>query len=769
MMLKIFYRLIIMCLITCSVVHAEFSVTNITVTGLSHVNKDTVLSASSLQIGDNLDSEDITAIIHNIYKTGFFENVIVEHANGDIIIKVTEKPVIAAVKINGYESVNSAEEVKEILLKSNLVVGKVLSESTLARMKNSILNDYKSKGYYSAEVTSKIKNIDKGKADIIIDIKVGKVVKIKSINVVGNSNLATSKILKVMQLSESGLLSMFFDNDLYSEEKLEMDLGAINALYLDNGFLDFKVISHDVAFNDDKSVADITINVSEGYEYKISGYKLSGSVGVAKEEIIKQITIAKGDDFSRKNILGIVEDINNLLANKGYANANVNIGISNVDKINHTTEIDFAIRPGDKLYVKHIRFKNNYLTDDIILRQELQQFEGSLYQKDKVMSSLRHLNNVGYLKNVNCAHTRIENTSWLDINCAVEESLSSTLTGQVGYSDVEGVLYGFNFRQNNFLGTGNIVSLEFNRTEMEKTYKIYHSWPHLSIAGDSANVSVFYKNFTPNRTNLSQYQTNNYGASLGYGVATSEHSRAAINAGIENIKITTMAGSPTEITDYVTQYGDSFNDFKIGFSWEYNLLDRAIFPSSGLSQHFSTDFGLPINSNKDTLSYYKVSYKSSLFKILYSFSPHHKLIFNLNTKLGYGRGFGNQDSDLPFFKNFFAGGIGSVRGFKSNSLGPQGTISNESSSPLGGDIMLIESANIVIPQNFNENIRLALFLDMGNVFSGSIDWSNIKYSSGISVQWRTQIAPFEFSFGFPLNAKGSDEKEKFAFTISTGF
>ncbi|MBT4884644.1 MAG: BamA/TamA family outer membrane protein, partial [Legionellales bacterium] len=234
-------------------------------------------------------------------------------------------------------------------------------------------------------------------------------------------------------------------------------------------------------------------------------------------------------------------------------------------------------------------------------------------------------------------------------------------------------------------------------------------------------------------------------------------------------KITTMAGSPTEITDYVTQYGDSFNDFKIGFSWEYNLLDRAIFPSSGLSQHFSTDFGLPINSNKDTLSYYKVSYKSSLFKILYSFSPHHKLIFNLNTKLGYGRGFGNQDSDLPFLKNFFAGGIGSVRGFKSNSLGPQGTISNESSSPLGGDIMLIESANIVIPQNFNENIRLALFLDMGNVFSGSIDWSNIKYSSGISVQWRTQIAPFEFSFGFPLNAKGSDEKEKFAFTISTGF
>ncbi len=768
-MLKIFYRLIIICLISCSAAYAEFAVKNITVAGLSHVDESIVLSASSVHLGDSLESDDITALIHNIYKTGFFENVIVEHDNGDLIIKVTEKPVIAAVKINGYEGIISAEEVEGILLKSNLVIGKVFSESTLSGVKISILNDYKEKGYYSAQVTSKIKNIAKNKVDIIIDIQSGEVLKIKNINIVGNNSLATAKILKVMHLSESGLFSIFLENDLYSELKLEMDLNAINTLYLDNGFLDFKIISHDAVISDDKTEADITIKLSEGHEYKVSGYKLSGDYVIAKEEIIKQITIVEGDEFSRKNILAIVSNITDLLANKGYANANVNVGIRNIDKSKHTAEIDFAIAPGPQFYVKHIDFKNNYLTDDLVLRQELQQFEGSLYQKDKVTSSLRHLNNVGYLKNINCSHARIANTSWLDINCSVEESLSSTLTGQLGYSDVEGLLYGFNFKQNNFLGTGNVVSLEFNRTEMEKTYKIYHSWPHLSLAGDSADVSIYYKNFTPNRTNLSQYQTNNYGAAVSYGVTTSDHSGAAINAGFENIKITTMAGSPTEITNYVADYGDSFNDFKIGFSWNYNLLDRAVFPNSGLSQHFASDFGLPINSNADTLSYYKLNYKSSLFKTLYSFSPQHKLIVNLNTKLGYGRGLGNQDSDLPFFKNFFAGGIGSIRGFKSNSLGPHGSISSGGSSPLGGDIMLIESANIIIPQSFSEDVRFGLFVDAGNVFSGSIDWSDIKYSAGVSIQWRTQIAPFEFSFGFPINAKSLDEKEKFAFTISTGF
>ena len=769
-MLKIFYRLIIVCLVACSVARAEFAVKEVNVVGLANVSEDTVLAATSLRVGSQLDSDEITAVIHDIYKTGFFENVAVEHDDGILVIKVVELPVIAAVRVSGSENINSEEEIQAVLSKSNLVVGHVLNETTLNGVKNGILNDYKSKGYYNTKVSSQVKKLAGGKADITIEINAGDVVRISNINIVGNEKLSTSEILKVMNLSESGLFTKFFGDDLYSEVKLDMDLNEINTLYLDRGFLDFKIASYDVAFSDDNTTADVTVNLSEGYEYKISGYKLSGDYKVAKEEIEKQITIVKGDDFSRKNILGIIENINTVLANKGYANTNVNVGISNVDKTKHTAEIEFTVVPGEKFYVKHIRFSNNYLTDDIIMRQELQQFEGTLYQKSKVMSSLRHLNNVGYLKNIHCSHKRIEDTKWLDLNCAVEESLASTLTGQVGYSDVEGILYGFNFKQNNFLGTGNVISLEFNRTEMEKTYRLYHSWPHLTLAGDSASASIYYKNFTPNRTNISQYHTNNYGVSAGYGVAVSDHSSAHVNAGVENIKITTMDDSPTEITNYIANYGDDFNDFKIGLGWNYNLLDRAMFPTSGLSQNFVADVGVPINDEASTLSYYKLSYKSSLFKTLYSFTPHHKLVLNLNTKLGYGHGLGNQNSELPFFKNFFAGGIGTIRGFRSNSLGPQGTITDSTaSSPLGGDIMLIESANLIIPQSFSENVRLSLFLDMGNVYDGSIDWSDIKYSTGLSIQWRTQIAPFEFSFGFPINAKSTDEKEKFAFTIATGF
>ena len=454
----------------------------------------------------------------------------------------------------------------------------------------------------------------------------------------------------------------------------------------------------------------------------------------------------------------------------GYVNAIVSVNFNEKNIANKEITLDFNIREGEKLYIRKINIIGNYSTDDTILRQELRQMEGAAYNQNSIESSIRHIKNLGYIKSVNCIPHGTATGKWLDLDCIIEEDNStSSATAELGYGDPDGFIVNLMLNKNNVFGTGNKLSLQFNRSKSEKTYKIFHSWPHLSLRGDNATAKIYYTKFTPGKTNISQYHTDSYGMNLSYGIPLADNTGFNMGLGFEHMKLSSLENTPEEISTYISNYGDIFNQLKLSFSLVHSTIDNSYMPIYGVRRNLSLETAVPYQNVDNVLSYYKINFTNNWYKPLYTLANGGKFIFLSNTKLGYGAGLGNQGSDLPFFKNYFAGGIGSVRGYVGNSLGPRGTLSGGGEgNALGGNVLLVQSLNLIVPQKLYEQARVSLFFDAGNVYENNIDLNQIRYSAGVAVQANiNNMLPVVFSLGFPLKQFSNDKKETFAFSITT--
>jgi len=765
-MIRKISKLVVLVCLASSIV--AMPVKSIIVVG-SGLNKDIVLESLSFKEGQDVSDEQITENIKKIYSTGFYDDVRIDYKEGNLYIKVIPKQVLGSINLEGNDKILKSEQLQQIYEQNKLAVGKPLSQASVKNTKNMLTEYYKFQGYNSVIVKTSIRNENKDNAILDINITPGDQTVIDSIVIIGNKNVATETILKEMQLTSTNLFSFFLSDNLYSRAKLDNDLATINNYYYDNGYMDFKVLDDKLSFSKDKKSVDIVLKLFEGPIYHFKDIGLNSDENINRAELKKIISLQKTDVFSRKKLRETVDSINKYLFGSGHSSAIVSVEFGKIDQKTHLVDVTFVVKPGKAYTVRDINFSGNYVTDEKVLRHEFSQYEGAIYNQINIDKSTRKLKNLGYLKSAICHPKSVIDTDLVDVNCKVEESLSSTMTGKVGYSDTEHFLYGLNFSQNNFLGTGNSMSLDFNRSEAEKSFNMSHAWPNLTQDGVSSHVNVFYRETTPNRVNGSQYHTDNYGFGFGFGIPVAEYHRLSTSIGFEHSRIKTFDDTPTQITDYTALYGDRFNQLKLSLSWGYNSLDKYIFPTSGQTHNFVADVALPYNDNNETLAYYKVVYNGSFYKPLMRISSFGNLTFLSHTSLGYGNGIGNQDGDLPWFKNFFAGGLGTVRGYKSNSLGPIGTLpSGSEGNALGGNILLSQNFNFLIPQSFNEDMRFSVFFDAGNVFNDKVELNQLRYSTGVSLQWRTSIAPLVFSLGFPVHMRADDKKDKFAFSISTG-
>lgn len=751
---------------------ANTTVEKIEVYGAENITQEIAISALPFKEGASIDKQDITLAIKNLYATGMYEDINIDVAQGVVTINIKERAIVTEVNLSGGDDVIKKEQFEEMLQNIGLNTGKTLNPAVLHEVKNMVTALFKMRGYNSVEVNTHILKNGNGKVIVNVDINASDKTAISGIAISGNKFFSDSEILAVMKLKESGLFSYFFDNNTFSQELLAVDLNNIADLYYDRGFLNFNIVEDKVKFSKDNKQVSINIKLHEGEQYKVNKYSFSGKLPLPLEQLKSYVVLKEGQFFSRKKIKDSIANITRKLNDLGYVNVVISIDMKNIDATGHTVDVDFKLNSGHEYYVRNINFIGNYITDEKVLRQELKQLEGSRYSKYSLERSEQNLNNLGYLKSAYCKPENIiVDSDWIDITCNVtEENKSSTLTGELGVSDTDGFFYGVNYKQNNFLGSGNSVSLEFNKSKKESVYKIFHSWPHLTYDGLSSNVSLYYKNSTPNRVNIAQYHSNNYGLEFGFGLPVADSQRLHTSIGAEHLNIITFADSPSQVTDYVNAYGDTFNQLKFSLNWTYKTLNRMVFPSSGTNSNFAADIGVPYNGNNDTLSYYKFSYNTSWYHSLYKTDYDDGFTLLLHGKYGYGNGFSNQNGELPFFKNFYAGGLGSVRGFKSNSLGPVAVKSDGSlGSAIGGNILLAENVNIILPQFVKEDMRFSLFFDIGNVFADDISWHNMQYSAGVTLQWQTAMAPLVFSFGFPLGSYNKGNKDSFAFSISTDF
>ena len=762
-----------------------FKVQDIKLEGLQRLAPGNVFSAMGISVGDTIDDSRVASAIRSLFATGNYQDVDISRQNNVLFVSVKERPAISLLDIEGNK-VLKTDALKDGLKKQGLAEGEIFQRATLDRIQAELERQYLAQGRYGAKVTASVEDAPNNRVKINIKIKEGSVSKISHINIVGNKHFSKDELFKQFQLSTSNWLSFFTDDDKYSREKLSGDLERLRSYYQDRGFVNFNIESTQVSISPDKKSVFITINVSEGEQYNIGKVSLEGDLSLGQAELEKQVEVKSGELFSRKTITEDVDRLKGRLGHDGFAFANVN-PVPVVHDDSKTVDVTYFIDPQTRTYVRRINFTGNTVTADEVLRREMRQMEAAPVNTDLVDKSKKRLERLGYFSEVNLDMAPVPNTSdQVDLNYSVVEQASGSLSASVGFAQGEGLIFGFDVSQKNFLGSGNQVSFSLTRSSVRTDYSIDYLDPYYTVDGVSRGFSVYYRKTDYDEEDVSDYQMSKVGANMTLGYPLDEDSNISGTIGYEKVGIDLGSSPIREIIKYVDNYGDSYNEFLGSVAWNRNRLNNTLMPTDGTYQRAGLDVALP----GSTLDYYKLGYKGDIYWPI----GQKGYAVHLGTNLGYGDGYGGE-TNLPFYENYYLGGISSLRGFKTGSVGPKGTPciegtdspcdgSDTSSNAVGGNVKVAGTAEFIFPVPYFEDkssIRSLFFLDAGNVYdtkcdrsidsscSRNIDLGDIRYSTGVGVVWLTRFAPLSFVIAQPLNAQDGDRKQSFQFSLGQTF
>ncbi|WP_419420240.1 outer membrane protein assembly factor BamA [Legionella sp. D16C41] len=745
--------------------HAEgFVVRNIKVVGLQRVTVGTVLNYLPIQVGEEVGPDTTGEIIRALYDTGFFQSVSLERQGNTLIVNVIERATIGSINVVGNKEIPS-DKMKELLKQMNLVKGRVFQRSALERLEKELKQAYNARGKYNAFIDTKITSLTENRVAITVTISEGRVSRIREIKFIGNHDFSSGELLSQMSLSTSNVFTYFSKKDQYAKSAMDTSLEALRSFYLDRGYLKFNIISSQVMLSPDKKDVFINIHVDEGPQYRFAGYDVMGKAILPKEQIASLVQIRKGDVFSRKKVTESISAIGLALGDKGFGFPAINAE-PKIDEENKTVFITFIVNPGRHVYVRRINFHGNTKTGDYVLRNIIRQDEGSLLSLHNIKESERKLRLLGYLKNINITTTPVPGANnQVDLDVQVEEAPSAEASASLGYG-TNGPQFNASFNQHNFMGTGRAVGVNFNASYWGQEYAFNYYNPFYTQTGIGRGFNLYYQRVDPDHLDVSSYSADRVGGDISYNIALSEISNLQFGYGFQNLTIKSVGVVP-QIQNFVNLYGRNFNEIRLTGGWNRNTYDQFPYPTRGLNQQFTGLLALPANS--DSFSYYKLTYSAHLYYPLI-----RGFILSMFGNIGYGNGI-NKDV-LPFFENFYAGGIsqpGMVRGFQSFSLGPKDSYGQA----LGSNFLVNGSIGLILPYPFSrETIRTTAFMDAGNVFSRGIppllsgtDSGPVRYSAGLSLEWRSPFGPLAFSVAKPLNKQPGDDTQLFQFTLSSAF
>ncbi len=621
---------------------------------------------------------------------------------------------------------------------------------------------YFSLGKYGVKIETQLKNLKRNRVEITIDIDEGDAAKIKQINIIGSHKFDEMKLLDKFELSTPTMWSDISGSGKYSKQELLGDLEKLRSYYLDRGYLHFSIDSTQVSITPDKRDVYISINVTEGEQYTVSKVTISGNMVVPKEELRQLLTVQAGDIFSRRAVAESGNNLSQRLGIDGYAFANVN-SVPDVDEKNRTIALNFVVDPGHRVYVRRINITGNTKTRDGVVRREVRQMEGGWLSSPLVERSKIRLQKLGFFDSVNVETPAVPGTKdQVDLNFDVTEGSTGNFTAGLGYGNTQGLLFNLSVTLNNFLGTGKRVSTEINNSRVNTIYRINYTNPYYTVDGISRGFSLYSRSTNARNANLVNFSTDTYGGSMNFGFPISEYNRASWSLGFENTRLDiNELTAPKSYQKWVDANGDNYDSITTTVSWSHDTRNRAIFPDSGYYSLLSADIAVPGGD----LEYYKLNIRQKYYIPL---AKGTSLFFGAD--LGYGEGYGGT-SALPFYKNYYAGGGRSVRGYRGNTLGPRDLTSNR---PLGGPIKIVTHVELFFPSPFAEaerSFRLSAFFDAGNVFESRqmIRDEGLRSSYGVSAIWLTPVGALTFSWGWAVNAKPEDRTESFQFSIGTPF
>lgn len=739
---------------------ADFVVRDIQVEGLQRISAGTVFNYLPVQVGASISEKDYPDIIRALFKTGFFTDVNLERKGNVLVVTVVERPAIAEVKIAGNSDI-STEDLQKSLKEVGLAEGRVFDRALLDKVEQELLRLYYSRGRYAVQVKSQVQPLERNRVAVNIDIAEGAVASISQINIVGNKAFTEKELLGKLQSSTGGWFSFFSKDDQYSKQKLAADIETLRSFYLDRGYLKFNVESSQVSITPDKKDVYVTINITEGEPYIIQDVQLTGDFGVVPEADLRAlITLKPGETFSRAKVTETAKAVGERLGQEGYAFANVNT-VPQVDDGTQKVTLNFVVDSGKRVYVRRVNFQGNIKTQDEVLRREMRQTEGSWFSTKDIDRSKTRLQRLEYLESVNIETPPVPGASdQVDANFTVVERPSGSLMFGIGYGQESGVLLNASLTQNNFLGTGNQLGVVLNNSQTGQNYSISYNNPYYTPDGISRGFRFYYREIDSEESNTADYILNSYGAQVSFGFPLNEFDTLRLSPGYEHIWIDTNTNTPIEVLEYIRQNGDTYNEFKLDGSWSRDSRNRTIFPTSGSLNQIAAELAIPGSSAE----FFKLNYRSINYFPLASW-----LTWSVGGEIGYGDGYGNTDG-LPFFENFYAGGLRSVRGYKANTLGPR----YSDNEPSGGAFKTVANTQLILPVPFmekSENVRVAAFFDIGNVFAtpSDFDANELRYSVGVSGLWISPLGPIVLSIAAPLNEQSGDETEVFQFSFGVPF
>ncbi|MEN9916962.1 MAG: outer membrane protein assembly factor BamA [Pseudomonadota bacterium] len=757
-----------------------FTVKRIEVEGLQGINRDTVLSYLPIRTGQSFQSYQSSAVIDALYATGFFSDVTLEEQANTLIIKVVERPTISEVDISGNKEIPK-DKLKQIVKKIGLVRGQLFDKATLDRFVAQLRMQYDNMGKYSARVTPIVTPLPNNRVSVRILISEGLTVEIADISIVGNHVFSERKLRGALPMGTHHFWSFFTNSDQYSQDRLSASLDALQSYYMDRGYLKFKVDSTQASLTPDRKHVYLIIHVTEGPIYKLSGYQLTGNVIVSQTKLQKLLVpLQCGQVFSRAKVVAAEQGIKKALGDFGYILATVNTA-PQIDDENRTVFLTFYVDPGNRVYVRHINISGNLKTQDLVFRRLLRQQEASVVSETDMKTSIRQLNLSGFLEGEpRIAPIPIAGyTDQVDLDVNLTEAHAAQALFSLGYG-TNGPVVGASLNQNNVFGTGNQLGLNFNNTRAAMVYSISYNNPYYTLDGIQRGFDVFYQRSTPGDLNTTTYNTNTYGADLHYSIPFDERGDSLqISGGLQKLQLNLppTVQQSLEVQNFVRQHGVQFNQFLFTLGWTRNSLDRLIFPSSGIYQNANVQLALPVGGQP--LYYYKGAYSGVDYLAF-----KHNFILQSRLSLGYGNGFAST-TGLPFFANYYAGGIGTdgqVRGYEISSLGPRDT----NGYPLGGNVMTVGSLALIVPNPISDKLRTSIFIDAGNTYStlgitrvnppppivrGGSGSGPLRYSTGIDVDWRVPVfnVTLSFSIAKAMNPQPGDQTQVFQFNIGTGF
>ncbi|MEW5943733.1 MAG: outer membrane protein assembly factor BamA [Pseudomonadota bacterium] len=735
-----------------------FTVTDIRVEGIQRTEAGTVFSYLPVKVGETLDDEKAAAAIKALYATGFFKDVRLEVENGVLIVTVQERPAIAVVDIIGAKEF-SKEQLKEGLKQAGLSESKIFDKALLDRAEQELKRQYFSRGKYGVSITTTVTPLERNRVGISFNISEGEVAKIRQINIVGNQAFKEKELLDLFTLTTPGWMTWFSKNDQYSKQKLSADIETLRSYYLNRGYLEFSIDSTQVSISPDNQDIYITINVTEGAKYSVSDVKLAGELLIPEEELRKLIKVKPGDVFSREKLTESTKAIGDRLGNDGYAFANVN-AVPELDKEKSQAAFTFFVDPGRRVYIRRISVTGNTHTRDEVVRREMRQMEAAWYSAEKITRSRERIERLGFFSEVNVETPAVAGTTdQVDVNVNVTEKPTGSVMLGAGLSSSEGLILSGSVSQNNVFGSGNQLSAQINSGRINKVYAFSYTNPYFTEDGVSRGFDIYQRNLDSSYLTVGRYQTSTLGGGMRFGIPLNEKDSVNLGLAYEQIKVTLSSDSPQRYIDFVSQFGNKTKTVRTDLGWARDTRDSLLYPTKGGLQRVFGEIGVP---GLD-LEYYKISYQHQLYMPL-----GRDFTFLLNGEAGMADGYGGKA--LPFFKNFYAGGNTSVRGYKPSSLGPV----DASGNALGGTRRIVGNAEILFPfpgLRTDKSVRMGLFVDGGMVFGKGekIELGQLRYSSGVSVSWFSPIGPLKFSLGTPLNKKEGDRIERFQFLLGSVF